>query len=68
MKFQCWNLIYKLDSNFDISRTVEFGEFQSWGTGSDTSGRVPWSKKLTYEEAKPFMDIKFIDGKQWLKL
>ncbi|KAB1995367.1 hypothetical protein ES319_D13G156700v1 [Gossypium barbadense] len=49
-------------------KTVEFGEFQSWGTGSDTSGRVPWSKKLTYGEAKPFMDIKFIDGKQWLKL
>ncbi|GMJ11553.1 QUARTET 1 [Hibiscus trionum] len=49
-------------------KTVVFGEYQSWGTGSDTRERVPWSRKLSYEEAKPFMDMKFIDGKQWLKL
>ncbi|XVF70863.1 hypothetical protein PTKIN_Ptkin11bG0196600 [Pterospermum kingtungense] len=49
-------------------KTAVFGEFQCWGAGADTRRRVPWSKKLSYQEAKPFLDKNFIDGKQWLKL
>ncbi|XVE80517.1 hypothetical protein DITRI_Ditri14bG0146500 [Diplodiscus trichospermus] len=49
-------------------KTAVFGEFQCWGAGANTSGRVPWSKKLSYQEAKPFLDMKFIDGEQWLRL
>ncbi|KAG4161750.1 hypothetical protein ERO13_D01G075400v2 [Gossypium hirsutum] len=49
-------------------KTVVFGEFQCRGTGANTTGRVPWSKKLSFAEAKPFLDMKFIDGPQWLRL
>ncbi|KAK6229844.1 Pectinesterase [Theobroma cacao] len=49
-------------------KTAVFGEFQCRGTGADTRARVPWSKKLSYQEAKPFLDMKFIDGEQWLRL
>ncbi|XVF33883.1 hypothetical protein REPUB_Repub18cG0009700 [Reevesia pubescens] len=49
-------------------KTVVFGEFQCRGPGENTSGRVPWSKKFSYKEAKPFLDMKFIDGQQWLRL
>ncbi|XWS09686.1 hypothetical protein CRYUN_Cryun39dG0010300 [Craigia yunnanensis] len=49
-------------------KTAVFGEFQCRGTGANTSGRVPWSKKLSYQEVKPFLDMKFIDGEQWLRL
>ncbi|XVF03629.1 hypothetical protein REPUB_Repub05bG0009400 [Reevesia pubescens] len=57
------------DWNYPLrQKTVVFGEFQCRGTGANTSGRVVWSKKFGYEEAKPFMDMKFIDGEQWLRL
>ncbi|XWS11340.1 hypothetical protein CRYUN_Cryun38cG0075500 [Craigia yunnanensis] len=49
-------------------KTAVFGEFQCRGTGANASGRVPWSKKFSYQEVKPFLDMKFIDGEQWLRL
>ncbi|XP_058068865.1 pectinesterase QRT1 [Magnolia sinica] len=48
--------------------TVLFGEFKCKGRGASSPGRVPWAKSLTYEEARPFLDKKFIDGDQWLRL
>ncbi|XP_075488815.1 pectinesterase QRT1 [Primulina tabacum] len=48
--------------------TVVFGEYQCGGRGADRRGRVPWSKALKYLEARPFLDITFIKGKQWLRL
>ncbi|GER32853.1 pectin lyase-like superfamily protein [Striga asiatica] len=48
--------------------TVVFGEYECRGRGADRSRRVEWSKALTYWEARPFLDIMFIRGDQWLKL
>ncbi|XP_073311738.1 pectinesterase QRT1 [Primulina huaijiensis] len=48
--------------------TVVFGEYQCVGRGADRRGRVPWSKALKYLEARPFLDITFIKGEQWLRL
>lgn len=49
-------------------KTVVFGEYRCRGRGADTRGRVPWSKSFTNEEARPFLDKKFINGNQWLRL
>ncbi|KAK8527105.1 hypothetical protein V6N13_084976 [Hibiscus sabdariffa] len=49
-------------------KTALFGEYQCRGGGANTTGRVPWSKKLNFDEAEPFLDKKFIDGAQWLRL
>uniref|UniRef100_A0A7N2R8H9 Pectinesterase n=2 Tax=Quercus lobata TaxID=97700 RepID=A0A7N2R8H9_QUELO len=49
-------------------RTVVFGEYQCRGGGANTRGRVPWSKSFSYDEVRPFLDRKFIDGDQWLRL
>ncbi|KAL5101169.1 hypothetical protein RYX36_005496 [Vicia faba] len=49
-------------------KTAVFGEYMCYGKGADRKQRVPWSKSLSYEEAKPFLDINFINGNQWLRL
>ncbi|KAF8409715.1 hypothetical protein HHK36_005794 [Tetracentron sinense] len=49
-------------------RTVLLGEYQCKGKGANSSGRVPWSKSFSYEEARPFLDRSFIYGDQWLRL
>ncbi|KAF0907247.1 hypothetical protein E2562_015753 [Oryza meyeriana var. granulata] len=54
----------------DLSRTktVLFGEYSCKGPGASTKQRVPWSRTLTYEEARPFIGRSFINGEQWLRL
>ncbi|KAL3692923.1 hypothetical protein R1sor_006574 [Riccia sorocarpa] len=47
-------------------QTAYYGEYSCFGPGSNTDGRVPWSKKLTLEEAQPFMTKSFIDGESWI--
>ncbi|KAK7299938.1 hypothetical protein RJT34_10768 [Clitoria ternatea] len=49
-------------------KTAVFGEYQCTGRGADRRHRVPWSKSLSYAEARPFMEKSFIDGDQWLRL
>ncbi|KAK6154471.1 hypothetical protein DH2020_008719 [Rehmannia glutinosa] len=51
-----------------IRATVVFGEYKCSGRGANRSGRVGWSKDLSYMEAKPYLDSKFISGNLWLKL
>ncbi|KAL7137573.1 hypothetical protein ABFS83_10G101700 [Erythranthe nasuta] len=48
--------------------TVTFGEYQCSGPGSNTAGRVKWSKILTDEEAGRFISLDFIDASEWLDL
>ncbi|GFP80471.1 pectinesterase qrt1 [Phtheirospermum japonicum] len=48
--------------------TVVFGEYECRGRGADRSRRAQWSKALSYWEARPFLDMAFISGEQWLKL
>lgn len=49
-----------------IYRNVYHAEYNCHGPGSSTEGRARWLKKLSHEEAKPFLSTDFIDGKQWL--
>ncbi|KAL6536651.1 hypothetical protein OROMI_026232 [Orobanche minor] len=48
--------------------TVAFGEYECRGRGADRSTRAQWSKALNFFEARPFLDMTFIRGGQWLKL
>jgi hypothetical protein len=42
------------------------GEFNCTGPGSEATKREPWSRQLTQEEADKFINIDFINGKEWL--
>ncbi|OQU90233.1 hypothetical protein SORBI_3002G370300 [Sorghum bicolor] len=50
------------------TKTVLFGEYNCKGPGASTRQRVPWSRSLTYDEARPFLGRSFINGEQWLRL
>ncbi|KAH7666600.1 Pectinesterase protein [Dioscorea alata] len=41
-------------------------EFECSGPGSNTSERVNWVKKPTYDQLKQYIDISFIDKEGWL--
>ncbi|KAG6793609.1 hypothetical protein POTOM_002824 [Populus tomentosa] len=56
-----WNYPYR-------QKTVVFGEYECSGRGTNAGGRVPWLKPLKYEDARPYLDIGFIGGEQWLIL
>ncbi|KAF3436572.1 hypothetical protein FNV43_RR23664 [Rhamnella rubrinervis] len=45
---------------------VYYGEYKCSGPGANLSLRVPWSRALTDEEAKPFIGTYFIEGDTWL--
>ncbi|XP_042519006.1 pectinesterase QRT1 [Macadamia integrifolia] len=49
-------------------RTVQFGEYKCRGKGANPSGRVPWFKTYSYEQARPFLNRTYLDGDKWLKL
>ncbi|XP_010675900.2 pectinesterase QRT1 [Beta vulgaris subsp. vulgaris] len=49
-------------------KTTVFGEFQCIGTGANTTRRVPWAKSFRIDDARPFLDMEFIDGNKWLRL
>ncbi|XP_047342755.1 pectinesterase QRT1 [Impatiens glandulifera] len=49
-------------------KTVVFGEYQCRGIGADRQNRVSWSRSLSYDDARPFLDTNFIEGDQWLRL
>lgn len=48
--------------------TVFYGQYKCTGGGANHVGRVPWSRELTDEEAKPFLTLSFIDGMEWIRL
>lgn len=50
------------------TKTVLFGEYSCKGPGASSRQRVPWSRALTYDEARPFLGRNFINGEQWLSL
>ncbi|KAI3512384.1 hypothetical protein L1887_19699 [Cichorium endivia] len=41
-------------------------EYNCYGPGADTSERAQWVKKLSHEEAAPFLSTEFVDGRKWL--
>ncbi|XP_062076102.1 pectinesterase PPME1-like [Humulus lupulus] len=46
--------------------TVFFGEYKNIGGGASPAGRVKFSKQLTDEQAKPFLNLGYIKGSSWL--
>ncbi|BBN00713.1 pectinesterase [Marchantia polymorpha subsp. ruderalis] len=47
-------------------KTVFYGEYKCFGPGANRQGREQWSYNLTAKQAKPFMTVDWIDGKDWL--
>ncbi|KAH9786912.1 Pectinesterase [Citrus sinensis] len=45
---------------------VFYGEYKCSGPGANLTGRVPWARILTDEEAKPFIGTYYVDGDTWL--
>ncbi|XP_023512360.1 pectinesterase PPME1-like [Cucurbita pepo subsp. pepo] len=46
--------------------TVFFGEYKCSGPGSETSGRVDFSKQLSNNEVRPFINLGFVQSEKWL--
>ncbi|KAJ8748647.1 hypothetical protein K2173_008092 [Erythroxylum novogranatense] len=45
---------------------VFYGEYKCTGPGANFTGRVPWARILTDEEAQPFIGTHYVDGDTWL--
>ncbi|KMS96120.1 hypothetical protein BVRB_001910 [Beta vulgaris subsp. vulgaris] len=50
----------------EYQKTTYFGEYKNTGPGADIKKRVPYFKKLTDIEVKPFISLEFIDAAKWL--
>ncbi|KAI5074771.1 hypothetical protein GOP47_0010732 [Adiantum capillus-veneris] len=48
--------------------TVFFGEYKCWGPGAQPRWRVSWSRKLSFQEARPFLSLGFINGHKWFNI
>ncbi|XP_062208500.1 putative pectinesterase 11 [Phragmites australis] len=48
-------------------RTAFYGQYQCYGEGSKTDGRVSWSHNLSQTEAAPFITKVWVDGQEWLR-
>ena len=51
---------------FFVYRTVLFGEYDCGGSGANYTYRVSYGKQLTQSVARPYMDVSYIDGEEWL--
>ncbi|XP_004239981.4 pectinesterase 1-like [Solanum lycopersicum] len=47
-------------------KSVFYGEYNCKGAGAASGKRVPYTKKLSDEEAKPFISLAYIEGSKWL--
>ncbi|XP_024984243.1 probable pectinesterase 15 [Cynara cardunculus var. scolymus] len=52
------------DPNRD--QLIFFGQYECSGPGANLKYRVPYAKHLNLEQAAPYMNISFVDGKEWL--
>ncbi|CAL4955548.1 unnamed protein product [Urochloa decumbens] len=48
-------------------RTPFYGQYQCYGEGSKTDGRVAWSHDLSQAEAAPFITKVWVGGQEWLR-
>ena len=62
----CLIYYYILTLSIVFYRNIYHAEYKCHGPGSCTNERAGWSKKLSFEEATPFLSTKFVDGRQWL--
>ncbi|KAL2941544.1 putative pectinesterase 50 [Bienertia sinuspersici] len=49
-----------------FDKTIFFGEYECTGPGESYQNRVSYSKRLTENEAAPYLDLSYIDGKERL--
>lgn len=47
-------------------KTVFYGEYENYGPGATTQGRVSYSHDLSNSQAGPFQTVNFVDGYSWL--
>ncbi|XP_040999516.1 probable pectinesterase 53 isoform X1 [Juglans microcarpa x Juglans regia] len=45
---------------------VYYGEYKCSGPGANSTGRVPWARMLTNEEAEPFIGTHYVEDNTWL--
>ncbi|EPS72014.1 hypothetical protein M569_02744, partial [Genlisea aurea] len=50
----------------NATENLYHAEYKCRGPGSVTRNRAHWSKRLTDEEASPFLSVDFVLGKAWL--
>ncbi|KAJ1284450.1 hypothetical protein BS78_03G205100 [Paspalum vaginatum] len=48
-------------------RAAFYGQYQCYGEGSKTEGRVAWSRDLSQAEAAPFITKVWVGGQEWLR-
>lgn len=46
--------------------TVFYGEYKCFGPGADPSGRYAHTKSISDEDAKPFLNLDFVEAHAWL--
>ncbi|OVA16721.1 Pectinesterase [Macleaya cordata] len=46
--------------------SVYYGEYKCSGPGANSTGRVPWSRLLNDDEARPFIGTYYVEGDTWL--
>uniref|UniRef100_A0A0E0CPY3 pectinesterase n=1 Tax=Oryza meridionalis TaxID=40149 RepID=A0A0E0CPY3_9ORYZ len=47
--------------------TVFYGEYMCTGVGDNMTGRVPYAKSLTEQQAQIYLDASYVDADGWLK-
>ncbi|XP_052143071.1 probable pectinesterase 8 [Oryza glaberrima] len=47
--------------------TVFYGEYMCTGVGANMTGRVPYAKPLTEQQAQIYLDASYVDADGWLK-
>ncbi|KAK4353873.1 hypothetical protein RND71_026067 [Anisodus tanguticus] len=50
----------------EFDSSVYYGEYNNKGAGATPERRVGYVKKLSDEEAKPFISLAYIEGSKWL--
>ncbi|PHT48555.1 hypothetical protein CQW23_12763 [Capsicum baccatum] len=50
----------------EFGSSVYYGEYKNKGAGATLDRRIGYVKKLSDEEAKPFISLAYIEGSKWL--
>ncbi|KXG32951.1 putative pectinesterase 11 [Sorghum bicolor] len=55
------------DGDKQRQRTAFYGQYQCYGEGSKTDGRVAWSHDMSQAQAAPFITKGWVGGQEWLR-
>nr|BAD07663.1 putative pectin methylesterase [Oryza sativa Japonica Group] len=51
----------------EMRTTMFYGEYMCTGVGANMTGRVPYAKPLTEQQAQIYLDASYVDADGWLK-